>query len=301
MSEMNQLDIKLVESVVKDITDVSYSNIASNAFQSIDFTKLVVNHKIIDKIEHIFSHQITDDVEVIDQESSGLCWMCGGMTMCRRAIIKSLHLDKDFHLSLNHLLFWDKLERCNYFINYIINNRNCKFDSNKIIRHISHPVSDGGHWHVFVNLVNKYGIIPDSIFRRRTSSKNTKSMNSLIKYKLREFAARILSPNKPENELCKSDDEIAVLRYDIFTTIVKILVYVLGSPFYPDTSFEWTYTTKKNKKKIIKNLTSIEFYNKYCHINFNDFVIIMNDPRPRNSYDKLYEMRINRSNGYRYF
>lgn len=289
IDNMQQLNIKLVENVVENMMNISSNVVTANAFQSTDFSKLVLNHGIIDNMDHIFSHQIADGIEVMNQESAGLCWMCAGITMCRRAIIKKFNLTKKFHISLNYLLFWDKLERCNYFINFIINNKQYKFNSKKINAYTKHPISDGGHWHTFVDLINKYGIVPDSICRRRVSSKNTASMNKLINYKLREFAAKILSPNLTDDEMYKSEERINLIRNDILSTIIKILVYVLGSPIYPDSKFDWIYVTKEDNKKIINDLTPIDFYRNYC-INFNDYVLVANDPRPRHSYNKLYEM-----------
>jgi bleomycin hydrolase len=182
---------KFIESKQHDKTNI----VISNAFQMMDFNKITTNSETVDKSNHIFSNEIDKQVNPIDQEHAGLCWACGGMTMCRREIIKKLNLEKDFNFSLNYILFWDKVEKCNYFMDYIIKNRNKNFDSSAIQNVISSPIGDGGWWYTFVDLVNKYGMIPDSIYRRRFSSKNTSNLNKLLKHKLREFASLVLSPN----------------------------------------------------------------------------------------------------------
>jgi len=126
--ELNYFDVRnVVNTYEKDPKSI----VTSNAFQSIDFNKLVMNNRVYDKIDHIFSNQIDngDVTEVINQESAGLCWMCPGLTMCRRFIVKKLNFCKEFHLSLNYLLFWDKLEKSNYFMNYIVENRHKKLES----------------------------------------------------------------------------------------------------------------------------------------------------------------------------
>jgi len=285
--------IKLVEKVIESIKHDPTYIVSANALQATDFNKIVTNHKIIDKIDHIFSNQIDNKVPPVDQQHAGVCWMCASMSVCRRAIINNLNLNPDFELSLNHLIFWDKLERCNYFMQHIIQNRNVKFDSAKISQVISSPISDGGYWHVFSDLVAKYGMVPDSVFKRRISSINTASINKLLKYKLCEFAALIMSPNVDRPILLFEDqfEQIENLRREFMAVIIRILVSMVGFPFYPDTQFEWTYVNKKGEKNIIKDLTPLNFYKRYCHINFDDFVPIMNDPRPRHPFNEMYEMR----------
>ncbi|VBB18664.1 Bleomycin hydrolase (pepC) [Yasminevirus sp. GU-2018] len=283
------LDTDFVRKVVADIDNEPKNVVSANAFQSVEFSKLVLNHSVLDKADHVFSHQITDEVEAVDQESAGLCWMCGGLSMCRRSVINSLGLDKDFHLSLNHLMFWDKVERSNYFLNFIIENRHLPFDSRKIDSATSHPISDGGYWHTFYDLVQKYGIVPDTVFKRRVSGKNTSSMNKLIQYKLREFASIVMSPNKPVNTPQLSLSDIQGLKNQYLATIITILVQIVGHPIYPDEKFSWTYSTKKGKKGIITDITPLEFYTQKCKINFDDYVLIMNDPRQRHPYNRTYE------------
>jgi bleomycin hydrolase len=290
MTNKTQMNLKFVENVINIIKNDPTCIISANAFQAANFNSIVTNHFTIDQREHIFSHQITDDVEAVDQKSAGVCWMCGGMSVCRRAIINNLKLGKSFHLSLNHLMFWDKIERCNYFMAHIIQNKNQKFDSIKITKLINSPISDGGYWHTFSDLVTKYGMIPDTIFKRRISNINTTNLNKLLKYKLREFASLILSPNKDIKDLCTSDIDVELLRQDFMAKIIRILVSMVGYPYYPNTTFEWTYVDKYTNKKIIKDLTPLKFYKEYCYIDFDDYVPIINDPRPRHPYNETYEM-----------
>jgi bleomycin hydrolase len=294
-SELNFSDIhKIVDSHETDPTNI----IIANAFQSTNFNNIVTNNRIIDKTNHIFSNEISKTTNTIDQESAGLCWICGAMTMCRGSIIKKLQLSDNFHLSLNYFLFWDKLEKCNYFMDFIIKNRKAKFDSEKINNMVSHPISDGGHWHTFVDLVNKYGLVPESVYRRRVSSKYTASVNNLLNYKLREFTAIVMSPNvsKESKEQCTNDEnkeliELNNIKNNYIKIIVTILVNTLGSPLYPDTVFDWIHEEKsgKNKKKIIRGLTPLSFYKNYCDVNFDNYVSVINDPRPRHHFWQTYE------------
>src|SRR5690606_3343645 len=57
-----------------------------------------------------------------------------------------------------------------------------------------------------------------------------------------------------------------------------------------DTTFTWVYNDREGKKVSVSDITPTKFYRDYCNIDFNDYVVIVNDPRPRHPYEKMYEM-----------
>ena len=91
------------------------------------------------------------------------------------------------------------------------------------------------------------------------------------------------------------------IKNNYMETIIVILTTTIGTPLYPDTIFDWTYELKgeKGKKKTITGLSPITFYKQYCDINFNDYVSIVNDPRPRHPYWQTYEKHTTPGNGYK--
>ena len=263
---MNQLNISRIHEIADDFVKDPINIVTSNAYHMTDFCNLVINQKVLDTTDHIFSNSCTDSISPMDQNSAGVCWICGGLSVCRRSIIKNLNLDNKFNMSINYLLFWDKLEKCNYYINYIIENRKLKPTKDKIHDLISSPCCDGGSWHNFVDLVNKYGMVPDTVYKRKYSSKNTKNMNKLINHKLREFTSIIMSRN----------------------VLTKIIMRMIGVPIFPDTIFVWVYLNKTNEKKIINTLNPLSFFNNFCDLKLDQFLQIINDPRKRHPYNKLY-------------
>ena len=52
-------------------------------------------------------------------------------------------------------------------------------------------IRDGGYWQNFVNLINKYGIVPEYVFPDTYSSSNTKELNELLSKYLRKFTIEI--------------------------------------------------------------------------------------------------------------
>lgn len=67
---------------------------------------------------------------------------------------------KDFELSQNYIAFYDKLEKCNYLLENIISLKDKEKDDRTLDGLLSNGIQDGGQWDLFVNIVNKYGIVP---------------------------------------------------------------------------------------------------------------------------------------------
>ena len=58
-------------------------------------------------------------------------------------------------------MFWDKLEKSNYFLESILNTSNKSSNSRIVMHLLSNPIQDGGQWDMWVN-INKYGVVPQS-------------------------------------------------------------------------------------------------------------------------------------------
>ncbi|HJA28006.1 MAG TPA: aminopeptidase, partial [Candidatus Olsenella pullicola] len=74
--------------------------------------------------EGVAANAMTFDVEVrqgdrCDQQRSGRCWMFASLNTMRYRIIKRYNL-KTFELSQTYPLFWDKLEKSNWFFENIL-------------------------------------------------------------------------------------------------------------------------------------------------------------------------------------
>ena len=67
---------------------------------------------------HAFSVTV-ESGDVTDQKSSGRCWMFASLNVMRLEVMKKLNI-KNMELSQNYTLFYDKLEKSNYFLENII-------------------------------------------------------------------------------------------------------------------------------------------------------------------------------------
>lgn len=56
---------------------------------------------------------------ISNQKNSGRCWLFATLNVMRLPFAKSLNIE-EFEFSQSYLFFWDKIERCNYFLNNIV-------------------------------------------------------------------------------------------------------------------------------------------------------------------------------------
>ena len=91
-----------------------FNTVRQNAMAESDANKLALNQRIAMSIDRNFSTRL-DDWGPTDQKSSGRCWLFAATNLLRVGVMKKLKL-KSFEFSQNWLMFWDKLEKANYFL-----------------------------------------------------------------------------------------------------------------------------------------------------------------------------------------
>ena len=133
---------------------------------------------------------------------------------------------KDFQFSQSYFMFWDKLEKSNYFLESILKTLDEDWNSRIIMHLLSDPIQDGGQWDMWVNLVEKYGVVPQSEMSESYSSSKSARMNKMITRKLRENA-KILRLEAAKNHDSKALREI---KNDMLKDIYKMLTIHLGTP-----------------------------------------------------------------------
>ena len=105
---------KFVDEQAKHFEEDPLSSIRQNAMAESDAAKLALNQKVAMAIDRNFSTRL-DDWSITDQKSSGRCWLFAATNLLRASLVKKLKL-KSFEFSQNWLMFWDKLEKANYFL-----------------------------------------------------------------------------------------------------------------------------------------------------------------------------------------
>src|SRR4030043_659437 len=126
-----------------------------NALTNNDIKLITLNHRFISQHNNIFSHTIKTK-GITDQESSGRCWLFAGLNTLRPKVIQKYNLN-NFEFSQTYLFFWDKLEKANCFLEWIIESANKDLLDRQIDYFLYSPFNDGGYWSYVAELINKYG------------------------------------------------------------------------------------------------------------------------------------------------
>lgn len=244
-----------------------------------------LSRNVLERTHHAFTHKIeTEGKPMTHQKSSGRCWIFSTLNVIRIAFMKQHNLD-EFEFSQSYLFFWDKVERCNYFLHNIVKSakQNEPVEGRLVSFLLHDPTCDGGQWDMIVNLINRHGLVPKSCFPDSYNSENSSRMNGILKSKLREYS-KVLRDMVANGA---SDEELEAQILDQMTVIYRVIGICLG---IPSETFTWEYYDKSKAYKRIGPITPVAFYETYVkpYYNVDDKVCLVTDPRPSNPYGQLY-------------
>ncbi len=274
---VNQKDLSNIrEGFVKD----NYTKAMENALSSNPIKDLAWNRENEETTDHYFTYKV-DVSGITNQKSSGRCWLFTSLNVFRPMAMKHFNVGS-FEFSQNYLYFWDLFEKSNLFLNNIIETSDRNFDDEKVSWYFKLPVDDGGQWINFVNLAEKYGMIPQEAMEETYSSNHTSWLTRLLNRKLREQALEL---RNLKNE-GKSNKQIHDRKVEMLGVVYRMLALNLGEP---PVDFEYRYKDKEDKISESKHYTPKSFMKEVLgDINLNDYVMLMNDPS--RDYWKHYEI-----------
>ncbi len=268
---------KLRDSYKGDATDKALKN----ALSGTSISKLAVNSENAAMMDTHFSDRVRTK-GITDQKSSGRCWLFTGLNVLRAKMIDKYDLPS-FEFSQNYIFFYDQLEKCNLFLQGIIDTRGLSDDDRKVDWLFSNPLSDGGQFTGVSNLVTKYGLVPSDAMPETFCSSNTSAMSSLLKLKLREDGLRLRSAKG-------SMKQLLAMKEAMLTEIYRFLTLCLGEP---PVSFKWTRCNSKAEIVSVKEYTPKSFYEEFVGEDLeNNYIMVMNDPC--REYGKVYEIDFDR-------
>jgi bleomycin hydrolase len=198
---------------------------------------------------------------------------------------------KEFELSQAYLFYWDKIEKANWFLEHAIDTANEDLDSRLVQELFSAPVNDGGQWDMVANLVQKYGLVPQSLYPDSYNAKSSSKLGSLITTKLREHA--VILRGLARSKSSRAQALLAERKEQFLQEIHRILTILLGPPPSPAEKFSWDfYDANGNYQQI--SLTPTEFASSLSSkegiracggTDVNKLFSLVNDPR--NPYGRL--------------
>ena len=118
------------------------NRIAMNAVTSAGLLAASKNPMAQRESRHSYSISL-EQGEITNQKQSGRCWMFAALNTFRFEVMKNLNL-KTFELSQNYTLFYDKLEKSNYFLESILETLDEPTQGRLISFLLSAPLADSG-------------------------------------------------------------------------------------------------------------------------------------------------------------
>ena len=259
------------------------NRIAMNAVTSAGLLAASKNPMAQRESRHSYSISL-EQGEITNQKQSGRCWMFAALNTFRFEVMKNLNL-KTFELSQNYTLFYDKLEKSNYFLESILETLDEPTQGRLISFLLSAPLGDGGQWDMLCNLVRKYGVVPKEAMPETVSSSATREMTSALTRKLREDACRLRKAYADGSTL----DELRQKKEAMMEEIYRVLCICLGEP--PKT-FDLEVTDRDDKFIRDTNLTGTAFFEKYVGLKLSDYVSVINAPTADKPYGKSYTVEM---------
>ena len=274
----NEELVRIQESFARTREDIARMNAVSGNY---DLKKLAIDRERQGKTDHLFKYKVQVS-GITDQQQSGRCWMFTSMNVLRPSVMEKFNI-REFDFSHNYCYFWDMFEKSNLFLENVIRTaeRDIILDRD-VAWFFQSPVNDGGVWNSFLNIAEKYGVVPASAMPETAHSNRTSYLTGFLNEYLRKegYALReMISEGASEKKTRK-------YKLQAMKGVYRILVLCLGEP---PAEFTWRYETADGEVKTLTS-TPLDFYRSIIPEDYGSdtYIMVMNDPtRP---YYQVYEI-----------
>lgn len=256
--------------------------IIRNSILNVGLDEAALDHSAKSLQQHTFSLELKTG-DITSQMKSGRCWLFAGLNTMRFRVMKKLKL-KNFELSQSYAMFFDKLEKANYFLENILETLDEATDSRLIMWLLDAPLQDGGQWDMFTALIEKYGVVPKAVMPETFSSSNTARMNSILTLTLRGFAKELREASSKGG----LEEKLQVRKKEMMDEFYRLLTLFLG---IPPTEFDFEYVDKDKDYHADRKLTAKAFYDKYVDMDLSNYISIINAPTQNKPFNKTFTVQ----------
>jgi len=114
MTDITPLSGDELNKLVDDFEASEHNRMAMNAVTAAGIDKVARNYDRARLMQRRFS-TVVDNGTVTHQDRSGRCWLFSSLNVARFVAKQNMGL-KEFEFSQNYAMYYDKLERVNYFL-----------------------------------------------------------------------------------------------------------------------------------------------------------------------------------------
>ena len=206
--------------------------------------------------------------------------MFASLNTFRYRIIKKYNLST-FELSQAYPLFWDKMEKSNWFLENILDTLDEPLNGRLVSFLLTDPIGDGGQWDMFKSLVKKYGVVPKSAMPETANSCNTHEMDAYLTRYLRSAAKRLRETATAGESL----ESLREMKKEMMEDVYTLLVTCLGQP---PVSFEARLRDKDDNLALSGTFTPQEFFAETVDMNLDDYISIISAPTADKPFNHTY-------------
>lgn len=279
MSIHTPITIDEIELVSKSFFSNDAHRIAKNAVTSQGVERVSKVPEAIALMSHSFDIEVRQG-KPTNQRQSGRCWIFAALNMMRTSVMDKYNLD-NFEFSQAYCLYFDKLEKANWFLWNVIDTIEEPLDGRLMSFLLKDPVNDGGQWDMFKALVIKYGVVPKETMPETSCSEATHDMNSYLARYLRLCAKEIRKESSNGADLKRLER----MRRSMLVNVQYMLTTCLGQPPHK-------FDVRLKDKDGIVALSGIyspkAFLAETMGTSLDDFVSIVSAPTPDKPFDHVY-------------
>ena len=278
------MELEDIKRFSKRYNENKMNKIIENAITTNGLEKACMNKRIIEDNPAVFNIELPETSRY-DQKLSHKCWIYAGLNVIQYDVAKNLNIQvKDLKLSSSYLSFFDKLEKSNSIYENIIQLENVDFSFMHNEKILIPCMVEGGYWPSFAALVEKYGIMPESMMPNAVEGENFEVAERLLSEKVKKDILQIVEMkhrNETIEEIEKQKDMFLQENYELLSKI------------YGEPKLEFTYEYKDKEGKYIRyeNMTPMQFKSKFLSLPVEDFVCIANLPMYNKEYGKVYHKK----------
>lgn len=299
----DELDLSAVNELTNEFASVRANRVARNSVTALGVVEASVDRRQARNYQDTFGVSLKTAKTVTGQRHSGRCWMFSTLNVLRSKVLANLDID-DFEFSQNYIQFYDKLERCNSRLEYVIDTADRPWSDREVTQLMLTPVEDGGQFVFCCNLVKKWGAIPKALMPDTACNKDTAQMNALLTTLLRKDAT-ILRKMAAEGATL---EELRAKKQEMLPEFHQILCCCLGEP---PVTFDLAIEVGENAdvdaskveevvsanggepRRVLRDhgITPQQFVERYVKLDLSQYVELVNFPGETRPYEHAYGIR----------